>query len=185
MLIQNPPDPSVLSQLLYYEAETGKLFWRQRTPDMFHDGDRSAEHTCSNWNARYAGNEAFAGIDKDGYRQGKLFNKRYRAHRVIWAMQTGEWSAEDIDHIDGNPANNKLANLRAVSHLENQRNKKRYKNNTTGAAGVVNRNGRWEANITIKGKRVYLGTFDDFSEALASRKEADLRIGYHKNHGRG
>ena len=54
----------------------------------------------------------------------------YKTHRVIWLIVYGVW-AEEIDHEDGNGLNNKLANLKCVSRIENQRNKRlSYKNNS-------------------------------------------------------
>ena len=69
--------------------------------------------------------------------QVKTSNKNYHAHRIIYLLQHGQLSTDlEIDHIDGNSLNNKIENLRAVSHNTNVRNQKKQRNNTTGVTGV-------------------------------------------------
>ncbi len=63
--------------------------------------------------------------------------KRYLVHRVIWKMLNGEISSDlEIDHVDGNPFNNKISNLRLVDASTNQRNRSKNANNITGEHGV-------------------------------------------------
>lgn len=179
------PSPELLRKLLRYEPETGKLFWRERTPDMFEDGEQGAEWACNRWNSRYSGKEAFATIDGRGYKQGSIFGRNYRAHRVIWAMVYGEW-AEEIDHIHGVKDDNRISELRAVTHVQNGRNKKRPSTNTSGVVGVRwnKRRQKWHARITVGGNQNHLGLFTDFDEAVAARKVAEVKYGFHENHGR-
>ncbi len=67
----------------------------------------------------------------------KLGKTRYLAHRVVWVLINGKIdNTLDIDHIDGNPWNNRQENLRLVPKLLNQRNRKRMSNNKTGYNGV-------------------------------------------------
>ena len=62
------------------------------------------------------------------YSRVKLGNQRYLTHRVIWVLTYGEIDENlVIDHIDGNPWNNKLENLRLVDRKTNQRNRKKLK----------------------------------------------------------
>ena len=57
------PSPEALRQLLSYDPKTGKLFWKERGPEWFRDTEgRTAQHACKNWNARYAGEEAFTSV---------------------------------------------------------------------------------------------------------------------------
>jgi hypothetical protein len=170
--------PSLLRLLVRYEPETGKLYWLTR-PRIFFRDDR--EH--KRWNTRYAGTEAFS-LKASGYYEGMVFRTPYRAHRVAWAVHYGEWPEHDIDHIDGNPANNKLDNLRAVTRAENCRNTAIHKNNTSGALGVAKHGDRWKAYIRVDGRNIHLGVFGTLDEARASRKAAEGRYGYHPNHGR-
>lgn len=172
-------------RLLICDAEAGKLFWRARTADLFVSDGHDAEHNCRKWNARYAGREAFVTVVK-GYRVGSIFGERLNAHHVIFAMSDGKWPTELIDHIDGSRANNARANLREVCHLDNCRNAKMPVTNTTGAVGLewVKRTGRWRARIQVNGKTVHLGYFADRDAAIQARAEADVRHGFHPNHGR-
>ncbi|MFN3833410.1 MAG: HNH endonuclease signature motif containing protein [Allorhizobium sp.] len=173
--------------LLKYEPETGKLFWKARTPDMFASiPTRTAEHSCSNWNARYAGQEALTNVNAHGYRRGRVGKRYLLAHRVIWLLHTGSWPAGDIDHIDGVRTNNRLQNLRAVTRQQNMRNQKTRSTNTSGAQGVSwdRRQGQWCVNIMVNGKNLHYGYFNDFDAAVARRKLAELQNGFHPNHGR-
>jgi len=156
------PPPELLRKLLRYEPETGKLFWRERTPEMFTATEkRSAEHKCSNWNSRWSEKEALTADNGSGYLCGNIFGRLYRAHRVIWAMQTGACPVHHIDHVDGNPSNNRMENLREATHGENSYNRGRQNNNTSGYKGVSwsATNKKWRAQIVKNGKRRHLGYF--------------------------
>ena len=180
------PTPEVLRQLLRYEPETGKLFWRVRDPSFFKDGVKTAIHQAAIFNGSLAGNVALTTLHKQGYLRGRVFNKTYAAHRVVWAIHYGEWPDGEVDHINGQPGDNRICNLRCVSHKENGRNVKRFQNNTSGITGVA-WNGqfqKWVAYITVDGKRRHLGVFDDFNEAASARKLAQQQHGFHPNHGR-
>jgi len=96
-----------------------------------------------------------------GYRQIRVGARIYFAHRLAVLFVTGEWPPSVVDHIDGNPLNNRIANLRAVTQAANAQNIKRaHRDNATGRLGVE-RAGRlkYQARITVQGKRVGLGVF--------------------------
>lgn len=174
------PSPEVLRQLLRYEPETGKLFWRERSRDMF-----GSNRIFLSWNARYAGAEALV-VKFMGYRSGGVNGARVLAHRAVWAMQTGAWPEADIDHINGVRDDNRLENLRAVTRAENLRNTRRRDNNTSGFTGVdyFKAMKSWRARIHVNGAEVVLGYFATAEAAGAARKSADAVYGYHANHGR-
>ena len=132
-----------------------------------------------------AGTEA-GYVNEKGYRMISLNGLNYRAHRVIWTMVTGLWPREYLDHINGKTDDNRLSNLREVSHSENHRNRKLQKNNTSGFQGVCwnIKSKRWRSSITVKGRLIHLGTFDSTEEAAAARAEAEVKYGFHENHGR-
>lgn len=153
------PTPEVLRQLLRYEPETGKLFWRQRPVSMFTGGKYPAERNAAAWNSRYAEKEAFTSIDNYGYPEGAIFDRGYRAHRVIWALVHGHWTTMEIDHVNGDKADNRLSNLREASRSDNGRNKGRQANNTSGYMGVSRHRRWWLARITYNGARHELGYF--------------------------
>lgn len=164
------PSPEVLRQLLRYEPDTGKLFWLERPPEIFAESRYSAARLCAIWNTKFCGKEAFGTTDSDGYMVGRVFNTRIRAHRLIWAMVSGDWPDKEIDHIDGNPANNRLENLRLATRSQNEANKGIRSDNTSGAKGVswVEKDGRWAARIKFEGRQHNLGYFQTRSDAEAA-----------------
>jgi HNH endonuclease len=87
-----------------------------------------------------------------------------------------------IDHIDGDPSNNRIENLRLVFEADNHRNAARNKRNWSGVMGV-----QWEARdfywqVFIGGD--YVGRSRDFTAACKMRKEAESAKNFHPNHGR-
>lgn len=180
------PSPQTLRKLLRYDADTGLLYWNPRTPEMFRSNGLGAEKACDLFNAQYANREAFTAISKNGYRVGAIFRRNHLAHRVIWAMVNGEWPADQIDHINGNKSDNRIGNLRGVCGGENHLNMKRPKNNSSGVIGVHWSDGNkgWVAQIEYRGRKHCLGTFPDKAHAVAARKAAENRFGFHHNHGR-
>lgn len=105
----------LLRQLLRYEPETGKLYWLSRDVSLFHESaTRTAAGTCKWWNGRFAGKEAFTATGVHGCRAGRIFGQAHYAHRVAWALHHGGWPTDEIDHQDGDRANNRISNLREV-----------------------------------------------------------------------
>lgn len=167
------PPVGYLRQRLRYEPETGKLYWRP------------CPGRNASWNAQHADREAFVNVHCQGYRAGRLDYVAYFAHRVIWAMCYGEDPEGQIDHVDHDRMNNRLENLRVVSHQENHRNTSRKRNNTSGQNGVswFAATSRWSAYIMVDGRKKHLGYFADKQDAIAARRAAEARYGFHANHG--
>lgn len=178
--------PELLRRLLIYDHNTGALTWRKRSADLFEDGSRAAQHNCNWWNGRYAGKAALTANSGLGYRRGKVLNQNCLAHRVAWAIVHGKWPSEDIDHINGVKDDNRIANLRNVTHSENLKNQAMYSNNTSGVVGVSwdNANSKWLTVIWADGKKKHLGRFKDKDDAIAARSVAEKMFGFHPNHGR-
>jgi len=177
-----------LHELLILDGDAGTLTWKIRDVKWFTDGGGryTAESNANRWNALYAGKPAFASLSGSGYKNGRIFNKAYLAHRVIFAMATGAWPVNHIDHIDGDPLNNSANNLRDVTNQENLKNQKLRPNNVTGHIGVSwnKMTSKWEAGVKVDGTRVLLGYFTDIEDAIAARQAADIEYGFHANHGR-
>jgi hypothetical protein len=119
------------------------------------------------------------------YRRGSIDGVQIMAHRVVWALHFGEWPAGIIDHIDGDPTNNRVENLRVTEHTLNLRNAHMPSTNTSGRVGVYWRKdmGMWWARIGVGGKMKNLGHFDSFDAAVAVRKAAERQYGYTERHG--
>ncbi len=167
------PTSERLLQLLRYEPETGKLFWLHRPREMF-----ASQRACSTWNARFSGKEALTATGTYGYRVGNVDYKLCAAHRVIWAMVHGYWPADDIDHVNGDRSDNRLANLREASRSENLCNRGMSPLNTSGHKGVYfhEKTQKWRAHIKKDGKFRFLGCFDALDDALAARSSSALRL---------
>lgn len=181
------PSIAALRQLITYDPATGVLSWLARTPEMFAGRTEAARcKTCACWNGRYAGKPALIGIDGYGYFQGPVMGRYLKAHRVSWALHHGAWPEQSINHRNGDHRDNRIANLRDVSHRVCHQNAKLSKRNTSGTAGVCwnRRMQRWQAFIKRDGKTRNLGTFMSREEAAAVRKSAEIELGFHPGHGR-
>jgi len=171
------PLPTVerLREMLTLKPSEGVLRWAEKPANA---------HRASWWNAVFSGKEA--GSDyHGGYVRVTLDRKHYLAHRLIWKMVTG-CDPEQIDHINGNKSDNRIENLRNVSHGVNMKNKVLYKNSTSGIPGVNyhKRDDVWNAKVGIYGKQLHLGAFATKAEAIAARIAANVMLDFHANHGR-
>lgn len=111
-------------------------------------------------------------IDKNGYLTGiGKCKKIVYLHRVIMDCPPDGI----IDHINGDKTNNRKINLRTGTQGQNNINKGIKKNNKSGAVGVcwIKRTNKWQAYIGFNGKRIHLGYFDNFDNAIKARKEAE------------
>lgn len=177
------PSQSLLDSLLSYDPETGVLSFKKRLPNT--DASFGAsERTLAAWNARYA-EVPITNRVGDGYVCVTISGQKYPAHRIIWKMVHGA-DPLTIDHIDGDKTNNRLENLRNVSDLENQHNRKLNANNSSGVSGVrwVEARRRWISRIRSGGRLVVLGSFVSKDDAISARKMAERSLNYHENHGR-
>lgn len=180
------PTKEFLDSILRYDPTNGKLFWLERPSSMFNEPWRyTKDRSARIWNTRYAGKEAFTSLDGTGYRSGRILDKTYHAHRIIWVIVTGE-VPEEVDHINGDRSDNRFSNLRAVTKPENTVNKCMSSKNTSGVTGVYwdKRRSKWTAAIQVRGKFLFLGYRETIEEASLLRKAAERRYGFHPNHGR-
>jgi len=187
--INTPDGPAVnskygiflLSDILDFNSLDGTFTWNPRTEKTAHDIGR-----MRTFNVLRAGKPALNGLSNDGYCRGMIFGRSIRAHRAVYAMVNGQWPNDLIDHINGKKQDNRPENLRDVSSLENHRNIKIPASNTSGAVGVdwAKSVSMWRANIKINGKTKFLGHFENKSDAIKARAEANVKYGFHPNHGR-
>ena len=119
-----------------------------------------------------AGDEAFTSIRSTGRYGGRFDYNHFDAHQVVMFLTYGEWSSIDkhIDHIDGNPLNNSITNLRFVTPTGNQRNANRKldSRNTTGIVGLTIQDNRFRARYV--GQTLYWGKSREI--AIARLEEA-------------
>lgn len=152
----NKPAHDLVRSLLSYDPATGEFRW-------------------SNSRRNGAAGRLAGTIGKGGYRFIAVCGKRCRAHRLAWLWMTGAWPTNELDHINGNPADNAWSNLREATRVENCRNRAETKRSKTGVAGVYWDGGRnrWSAFIGLNGRSLPLGRFDSLEAAQAARVTAE------------
>ena len=106
-------------------------------------------------------------VQTNGYTRVNLSSGIYYLHRLIFLYHFGRWPVNQIDHIDGDPKNNRIENLREATNSQNNHNKTKPRRNTSGFKGVsyCKAAKKWETYITIDRKRKYLGLFECPKEA--------------------
>jgi hypothetical protein len=174
--MKNPDlTPDELREIFTYEPDTGKLFWN-KCPSWLYETDFARNR----YNTLFAGKEA-GGVKNNGYKNVMINKRKLLSHRVIWAMVNNKWPDFEIDHINHNPSDNRLLNLRMVTRQENQKNRSKSKNNISGHTGVYfNQNAKkWEARV----KNKYLGCYDNLEDAAEAAKLARTEHNFHPNHG--
>lgn len=149
-------------QVLDYDPETGIFTWIVRL------SNRACE-----------GHATKGSLDGKGYYRLMIDRRTYQAHRIAWLHAYGVWPTMVIDHIDRDPANNRLSNLRDVSYAVNSTNCSPSHGGharDTDARGCtfVARTQRWQAQISINGVNKYLGYFKELADARAAYKRAKL-----------
>ena len=162
-------------ELLDYNKETGKLFWKKRS---------GCSRSVNVFNSMYAGKEAGNTISpkrsNTKYLAVKINGKTYKAHRVIFSMMTGDLP-EQVDHIDHNGLNNKWENLRASNNFDNSRNLPMQKSNKSGFIGVNWHKSakKWQARaVDQNGNRVDLGRYDSIDDAVKVREKYEKEFKY-------
>lgn len=112
-------------------------------------------------------------IDAEGYATTTIEGKNVRMHRFLITEVPDKMV---IDHINRDKLDNRRENLRVVSQRENVWNASLRQNNKSGVAGVFydKKAERWRAQIYHKGKTKHVGIFDDFTDAVKAREEAEI-----------
>jgi hypothetical protein len=150
-----------LMEYVTYEPETGIFRWKKAVNFSIKPGDR-------------------AGCPQNrGYRWISIDRERCLEHRLAWLYAYGEHPAGYIDHINGDRTDNRIANLRPASKIENGWNRANSRNNTTGNKGVYQIKAgrkknlvRFQAVVNVGGRRVTLGQYETEAEAIAAYRAA-------------
>lgn len=150
--------PEELCKRLLYDPETGMLTWRP-VPEL----DRHSRRWNMRWSGKLAGSPT-----PTGYIRICVDYRVYLAHRVAWAVHYGEWPELFIDHINRDGMDNRIANLRHVTHSQNMANASVRTDNTSGYRGVSKDyyTNQWLAQIWVDGKHHRVGLFQTKDEAF-------------------
>jgi len=151
-----------IGEWLSYCPHTGALTWKKRKARCVWVGDVAGTLT------------------RFGYLRVALDGQRYCCHRVAWALHYGAWPNGDLDHINGNRADNRICNLRLATRAQNAQNRKRNSLNRSGVKGVSwgTKVGKWRAHIRANGKAHVIGQFACLGKAAKA-----YRAAAHKLHG--
>ena len=152
----------------YFDYNDGELIWKEKSNRKVIIGKQVKTY-----------------LSNSGYRLFGFMGKTRIHHRMIFAWHHG-YLPPQVDHIDGNPANNRIENLRACNQYQNQANRKANKSNKSGYKNVnwTDRGQCWEVKFRHDGKQLHFGYFKDLE--LASLVAIEARNKYHKefaNHG--
>lgn len=107
-------------------------------------------------------------VNGHGYRTTTINRVFYGVHSLVWFWHFG-YLPKELDHIDHNPLNNKIENLREVTRSENNQNMVVRVENNTGIKGVMKRCNKYRAKLVVGG-RFYLSSHNTLGEAVAARK---------------
>ena len=161
----------------------GKILTQERLKELLHYDQETGVFKRKTTQANNAKAESIAGCvnKKLGYVIIGIDNKQYYAHRLAWFYVNNTWPENQIDHINRNKTDNRIKNLREVTHAQNRQNIGLKNNNKSGATGVfwyANRN-KWIAYIRCNGKRHSLGYHVNFQDAVKARKIAEDKFFTH------
>ena len=154
----------ILKSLLHYDPETGVFTWL---------ADRGGGVSMG---------DVAGGDDGRGYIRIRINGKRHKAHRLVWLYVYGHFPSQHMDHINRNPSDNRLCNLREVNDAQNAQNKKTYKNSKSGIRGVRwhTQFSKWHVRLMVNGKQNSLGLYDTIEEAISVRKAAEIKYHTHR-----
>jgi hypothetical protein len=153
-----------------YDEGIGKLLWKPRDSSTI-----ANPRTLGMWNARFSGKVVGSRtMQRSGKRLAtmvslrELTTSKLIVHRIVWEMHYGPIpDGMQIDHINGEPWDNRISNLRLATHSQNSRNARKRVDNTSGLKGASwdARNKKWSANICVDSRPKHLGYFATKEEA--------------------
>ena len=159
-MLKNRITAERLRELLHYDPEEGIFTWIKLKSNRAPVGSRAGRD------------------NRNGYRRINIDGHGYYEQRLAWLYVYGEWPEYEIDHRDGVGFNNKIANLRKATHLQNSQNLPLSATNTSGMRGVswCKNYGKWEAYIWLSYRKIGLGYFDNVREAGEAYLKAKQKL---------
>ena len=161
-----------LQECFVCDAAAGKLIWRARPKTHFKNG--AGWH---NFNRQRAGKTA--GVRKaDGRVEVKLDGRTFKAARIIWAMHYGATPPDVVDHIDGDPGNDRVENLRAATAAQNAQNRAHISTNSSGVRGVTwhAQSKKWWVRVTLNGRTRSFGLYSSLETAAVVARGAKQQL---------
>lgn len=156
-----------------------KIITQERLKELFEYGAESGYliRKESRGNGVVAGS-ILGSRNGQGYLDGMVDGQTHRVHRLIWLYFYGVLPVSQVDHINGIRDDNRIENLRLVTHTQNQWNRRPQAGSTIGLKGVSYRKdrNRWVASILVNGKNQYLGYFKTPEEAHAAYCAAAVKL---------
>jgi hypothetical protein len=145
-----------LCEVLHYDPEGGHFTWLKDTGKKRMKGKRAGNLCKRYWEIAIGG-------------------RQYKAHRLAWLYVHGQWPANDIDHINGDHLDNRIANLRPATRSQNNMNNEGRTTKSSVRRGVSwhSQMNKWRAYITVDLKQISLGLFDKQEDAIAARLAAE------------
>lgn len=165
--MKNPEILQELKELLEYDNNSGIFMWKKKFSSRNKVG-------------------VPLGNEKDRYLAIRYKGKPYLLHKLAWYFVYGEYTENQIDHINQNTHDNRIDNLRIVTASENSKNKPKRRDNISGVTGVYfeNYTKKWRACINHDGKNIRSKRFDTIDEAKQWRDSKAIEFGYSENHGK-
>lgn len=156
--ISRPLTHERLKSLYWYDPVVGTFLLKAKIP---HDKRKIGD---------------FLKANNNGYLTVLIDGLNYPLHTLAWFYMKKEWPLELIDHIDRNPLNNSILNLRQATNKQNQANKRINRLSSFGLKGVASSGKRYRSRIRIDGHKVHIGTFDSPEEAHAAYVEKEKEV---------
>lgn len=168
-----------IRKLISYDPLTGVLTWLTRPVSMF-----PSEKYAKIWNTKNAGKPALSSLREHGYLGGNVLGRFHYAHRVAWAIVTGEWP-DQIDHDNGDRTDNRLTNMVEGGQSDNAKNMAQRSDNRSGVTGVSwdKRRCMWHARVKEHGKYRNLGHYHCIANAAMVRHQIAREMGFSERHG--
>ena len=148
---------SELNEYLEYNHETGVITWKKKPSNRVNVGAEAKK------------------LETNGYVRIGFRRVLYQAHRVAYLLYHGEWPEGDIDHINGNREDNRIANLRVVTTRENGWNRVEHREDGLIPCVLFDKRRKvnpWRTQVHANGRHINVGQFPIKEEAIAARDRA-------------